>query len=127
MDIQISGHHIELTDAIRHYVEEKLTRLTRHFEWVDHVEAMLKIEGSQQYAEFVTHVRRAPHIVVHATGKDMYAAVDMAADKLERRLRRQKEKRLEKRQRTKTSRSVGPEVAEDSTPQPDEGDEQATP
>jgi len=112
VEILISGHRLVVTDAIRGYTEEKLSRLCRHFELLDRIEAMLKIDGPQQCAEFVTHVRRGADIVVRGRGKDMYAAVDSAIDKLERRLRREKEKRVEKRSRPNTLRSTERQMGE---------------
>ena len=70
MQINISGLHLEVTDALRSYVEEKFERLSRHFDRIISVQVFLQVE-------------------------DMYAAIDLLVDKLDRQLIKHKEKQLD--------------------------------
>ncbi|MDX9707716.1 MAG: ribosome-associated translation inhibitor RaiA, partial [Azospira sp.] len=57
MNLQISGHHLEVTPAIREYVTSKLERVTRHFDHVIDVNVILTVEKLKQKAEVTVHVR----------------------------------------------------------------------
>jgi len=91
MQLTLTGHHIEVTPALRGYVEKKLDRVLRHFEQVIDVHCVLTVEKLEHKAEATLGVSGA---VIHADAKDgdMYASIDALADKLERRLRKYKEK-----------------------------------
>ncbi|RRJ83718.1 ribosome hibernation-promoting factor, HPF/YfiA family [Aestuariirhabdus litorea] len=93
MQINISGHHVDVTEALREYVATKVDRLERHFDTITSVNVTLSIEKEGQKAEANLHVRGAD---IHATSvhQDMYAAIDMLADKLDRQLMKHKEKSL---------------------------------
>ncbi|MCL6415226.1 ribosome-associated translation inhibitor RaiA [Aestuariirhabdus sp. Z084] len=93
MQINISGHHVDVTEALREYVATKVDRLERHFDTITSVNVTLSIEKEGQKAEANLHVRGAD---IHATAvhDDMYAAIDMLADKLDRQLMKHKEKNL---------------------------------
>ncbi|MEW5786525.1 MAG: ribosome-associated translation inhibitor RaiA [Pseudomonadota bacterium] len=91
MNLTITGHHLEITPAIRGYVEEKMTRITRHFDQVIDVAVILAVEKLKHKAEVNLHVR-GKDIFVEATDADMYAAIDALADKLDRQVVKHKEK-----------------------------------
>ncbi|WP_426416084.1 ribosome hibernation-promoting factor, HPF/YfiA family [Aestuariirhabdus sp. LZHN29] len=93
MQINISGHHVDVTEALREYVATKVDRLERHFDSITSVNVTLSIEKEGQKAEANLHVRGAD---IHATAvhEDMYAAIDMLSDKLDRQLMKHKEKNL---------------------------------
>ncbi len=91
MQITISGHHVEVTDPLREYVLSKLERLERHFEQITNVDVTLIVEKLVQKAEANVHVSGAD-IFANAESEDMYAAIDMLADKLDRQLIKHKEK-----------------------------------
>lgn len=91
MNLTITGHHLEITPAIRAYVEEKLKRVTRHFDHVIDVNVIFTVEKLQQKVEANLHVR-GKDIYAEAVDADMYAAIDALADKLDRMVLKHKEK-----------------------------------
>lgn len=91
MQINLSGHHVELTPALRSYVESKLKRLERHFDHVTKAHVVLTVERIQQKAEATVRVSGG-NLHAVATDGDMYAAIDALADKLDRQVKRHKEK-----------------------------------
>ncbi len=97
MQVNISGHHLEITDALRDYVTEKFSRLERHFDRIISVQVILQVEKLKQKIEASLHV--AGHdVVANAEHEDMYAAIDSVIDKLDRQLIKHKEKQLERQQ-----------------------------
>jgi putative sigma-54 modulation protein len=87
----ISGKHIEITEAIRRYAEEKTSKLPRYYNSINRVEVI--IDGSQNGNPSVEIIARAEHskvFVVTETGEDAYKCIDVAIHKLERQLRRKK-------------------------------------
>lgn len=91
MNLTITGHHLEITPAIRAYVEDKLKRVTRHFDNVIDVGVILSVEKLRHKAEVNLHAR-GKDIYVEAIEEDMYAAIDVLADKLDRQVVKHKEK-----------------------------------
>lgn len=91
MNLNITGHHLELTPAIREYVETKLDRVIRHFDHVTSVSVILSVEKLRQKAEVTLHVR-GKDIFVEAESEDMYATIDNLIDKLDRQVLKHKEK-----------------------------------
>jgi putative sigma-54 modulation protein len=91
MQINISGHHIELTAALKEYAEEKIKRLEHHFDQITHSDITLTVEKLVQKAECTIHVSGSD---LHASAEDenMYAAIDSMSDKLDRQLLKHKEK-----------------------------------
>ncbi|MDB5796179.1 MAG: yhbN [Paucimonas sp.] len=96
MNLLITGHHLDLTPALRQYVEEKVTRLTRHFDQVIEIEVILAIEGTadkdrRQRAEINLRVKGD---VLHAESEaqGLYAAIDTVVEKLDRQIARHKGK-----------------------------------
>jgi len=102
MRIETHGHQIEITPALRDYVETKLERLNRHFERPGEVRVQLGIEKHDHRAEAnVTIAGKALH--ADATGVDMYAAIDILADKLDRLLLKHKQKTTDVHRRAEPS------------------------
>jgi putative sigma-54 modulation protein len=91
MQLSVTGHHVEITASMRGYVEKKLDRIVRHFDQVIDMHFVLTVEKLSHKAEATLRVR-GESIHCLATEGDMYAAIDALADKLERRLRKHKEK-----------------------------------
>lgn len=91
MQVNISGHHVEVTEPLREYVLSKLDRLQRHFDQITNTEVTLIVEKLVQKAEATVHVTGAD-IFANAESEDMYAAIDLLADKLDRQLIKHKEK-----------------------------------
>jgi len=91
MRVQVSGHHVEVTEPLREYVLNKLNRLERHSDQIAHIEVTLIVEKLVQKAEASIHVSGAD-LFANAESHDMYAAIDLLADKLDRQVIRHKEK-----------------------------------
>lgn len=91
MNLTITGHHLDVTPAIRGYVEDKMSRITRHFDQVIDVSVILAVEKLKHKAEVNLHVR-GKDIYVESIDDDMYAAIDSLADKLDRQVLKHKEK-----------------------------------
>ena len=97
MQINISGHHVDVTPALRDYVNTKLERLNRHFDQITNTHVVLTVEKSRQRADATLHVSGAD-LAASAESEDMYAAIDFLADKLDRQLIKHKEKVRGKKQ-----------------------------
>ncbi|MDR0378787.1 MAG: ribosome-associated translation inhibitor RaiA [Candidatus Accumulibacter sp.] len=91
MNLQISGHHLEVTPALREYVTGKLDRVTRHFDHVIDVNAILSVDKLEQKAE-VTMRLPGKDVFVESSGSDLYAAIDDLVDKLDRQVQKYKQK-----------------------------------
>lgn len=91
MQLSVTGHHVEVTAALRSYVEKKLDRIVRHFDHVIDTHCVLTVEKLLHKAEATVRVRGESLHALASEG-DMYAAIDALADKLERRVRKHKEK-----------------------------------
>lgn len=91
MQINITGHHIDITNALRDFVQEKFSRLERHFDNMTSVHVILNVEKDRKNAEATIHVSQG-NIFADARDEDMYAAIDALVDKLDRQLKKHKEK-----------------------------------
>ena len=91
MNLQISGHHLEITPALREYVTGKLERVTRHFDHVIDVNVILSVEKLKQKAEVTVHLA-GKDVYVESIDEDLYAAIDVLADKLDRQVQKYKQK-----------------------------------
>ena len=91
MQITVTGHRMEVTAALRSYAEDKLRRLERHFDHVTNMHVVLSVEKQRQRAEGELHVNRA-NLFADAEHEDMYAAIDLLADKLDTQIRKHKDK-----------------------------------
>ena len=91
MNLNITGHHLEITPAIRDYVRAKLERVTRHFDHVIDVNVILTVEKLVQKIEANIHVS-GKDIFAESSDNDMYAAIDALGDKLDRLVLKHKEK-----------------------------------
>ncbi len=91
MRIDISGHQIEVTKALRDYTEEKLGKLSRHFDQALDTRVILSVDKLAHRAEATLHAP-GKTLFADAQASDMYAAIDALADKLDRLVLKQKEK-----------------------------------
>ena len=91
MQINVTGHHVDVTPALRKYVTDKMQRISRHFDHVISTKVNLTIERRNHEAEATVHAPGRSLFANH-TAEDMYAAIDGLVDKLDRRVRRYKEK-----------------------------------
>jgi len=97
MQATISGHHVEITDALREVINSKLAKLERHFDQISSINVILNVEKQRQMAEATIHIAGAD-LVANASHDDMYAAIDLLTDKLDRQLIKHKEKALARQQ-----------------------------
>ena len=94
MQIETHGQQIEVTPALRDYVETRLARLARHFEHPCQIRVQLGLDKPEHKAVATVNLSgRTLH--TDARGQDMYAAIDLLADKLDRLLMKQKEKMVD--------------------------------
>lgn len=91
MNLNINGHHLEVTPAIRNYVIEKLDRVKRHFDHVIDATVTISVVKLVQRADVTLHVR-GKDIHAEASHENLYAAIDALADKLDRQVLRHKDK-----------------------------------
>ena len=96
MSLTISGHHLEVTPALRNYVTSKLDRIMRHYDQVVDIKVLLSVEKQKekerrQRAECNIHVKGSD-MFAESTHEDLYAAVDALVDKLDRLVVRHKDR-----------------------------------
>lgn len=91
MQLNVTGHHIDVTTALKGYVEKKLDRIVRHSDHVIDVHCILTVEKLRHKAE-ATVLLSGGTVYADAVDGDMYAAIDALADKLDRRVKKHKEK-----------------------------------
>jgi putative sigma-54 modulation protein len=96
MNLSVSGHHLEVTPAIRSYVRSKIGRVTRHFDHVIDAHVILTADKLRQKAEVTLHVR-GKDLHCESEQADLYAAIDLLADKLDRQVLKYKDKLYDKR------------------------------
>ncbi len=91
MQLSVTGHHIEITDSLRSYVGTKLAKIERHFDHMTDIHCVLTVEKLQHKAEATIHVGGG---TIHAeqVEQNMYAAIDILVDKLDRQVKKHKEK-----------------------------------
>lgn len=91
MQINITGHRLEVTTSLRTFTEEKFDKLERHFDHITKINVIFDVEKLRQIAEATVYVAGAE---LHASSEseDMYAAIDALIDKLDRQLIKHKEK-----------------------------------
>ena len=91
MQLTISGHHLDVSEPIRDYVTNKLSRLTRHHDRITNTHVILSIDKNNQKAEATLHISGAD-LFANSESEDLYAAIDQLTDKLDRQLIKHKEK-----------------------------------
>lgn len=93
MQITISGHHVDVTNALHDYAQDKLGRLERHFDHITSMQVILSVNKLVQKAEATLRTAGA-ELFANAEHEDLYAAIDMLTDKLDRQIIKHKEKQL---------------------------------
>ncbi len=96
MQIQLTGHHIDITESLRQYVLSKFERLERHFGRAHDAHVVLTVEKLSQKAEATIHINKG-NVFADAVNEDMYAAIDSMVDKLDRQMIKHKEKNTDYR------------------------------
>jgi len=91
-NIQITGRHLEVTQAIKDYVHKKFERLERHFDHITQIHVVLSVEKNDQIAEATIKVPHHPDFFAESSDANLYAAIDVLTDKLNRQILKHKEK-----------------------------------
>lgn len=91
MQTDITGHHVDITPALHHYVQNKFVRIERHFDHVTSVHVVLTVAKLEHKAEATLQLNGGK-IFADAVDTDMYAAIDALTDKLDRQIKKHKEK-----------------------------------
>jgi len=91
MQIHFTGHHIEVTDALRDFTRSKLEKLLRHYDKITSISVTFGVEKLQHIAEANMHLA-GKEIHAKSSSEDMYAAIDGLIDKLDRQLLKHKQR-----------------------------------
>ncbi|HIG64859.1 MAG TPA: ribosome-associated translation inhibitor RaiA [Methyloprofundus sp.] len=91
MQVSVTGRHVEVTEAMKQHVEDKIGKLKRHFDHVTDVHVILTVEKLEQKAEATVQISGAK-LFADDVQEDMYAAIDNMVDKLDRQIIKHKEK-----------------------------------
>ena len=98
MQISVSGRHLEITNPLRTYIDEKFNRLERHFDKINSLQVILSPEHNAHKAES-TIMLTGTEVHASAEASDMYAAIDLLTDKLDRQILKHKNKTVSRNQR----------------------------
>jgi putative sigma-54 modulation protein len=107
MRIETYGQQLDVTAALRDYAESKFSRLERHFDQPLEVRVQFRLDGPDHKAEANVNVAGSTAMHADASGQDMYAAIDLLADKLDRLLMKHKEKLVDRHQRGESAARSG--------------------
>jgi len=105
MQLSLTGHHLDITPALRDYVESKVARLERHFDHVTDIHCVLSVEKLRHRAEAKINVSGGT-LFADAVEEDMYAAIDGMVDKLDRQVKKHKEKLTDHHAREADKRDI---------------------
>ncbi len=106
MQLSVTGHHVEVSAPLREYVVNKIEKIERHFDHVSDVHCILTVEKLRHKAE-ATVIVSGGRIYADATEEDMYAAIDGLVDKLDRQVKKHKEKTVDHHARDSDKRQYG--------------------
>lgn len=91
MQINFTGHHVEVTPALRDFATGKFEKLMRHFEKIGSINVIFQVDKLRHIAEATIHVAKN-ELHAHSESEDLYSAIDLLIDKLDRQLKKHKEK-----------------------------------
>ena len=94
---------MELTDAMRSYVEKRISKLSKYYNRISEMEVVVAAEGQSHKVEIIVRADNHQPFVVHHSGSDAYACLDTAVDKIERQLTKFKEKSRNRKRRIGTA------------------------
>lgn len=100
MQLKLTGHHVDITQALRDYVNDKWDRIERHVENATNAHVILTVEKNEQKAEANLHVA-GNDFHADAVNTDLYTAIDMMIDKLDRQIKKHREKQIDKHREEK--------------------------
>lgn len=93
MKINVTGRHIHITEALQLYIENKFKKIEKHFENIIDIHVILTVEKIRMQAEATLKIKKG-NIFANSEKEDMYIAIDELVDKLDRQLKRKKERRM---------------------------------
>ena len=96
MKINVTGRHIHITEALQLYIENKFKKIEKHFENIIDIHVILTVEKIRMEAEATLKINKS-NIFANSEKEDMYMAIDELVDKLDRQLKKQKEKKMSRR------------------------------
>ena len=91
MQLNLSGHHLDITSSIRQHTSDKLTKIKHHFDNIMNVNMTLEVQKDLQKAEATIHVSGAD-LFAKAESNDMYVSIDQLINKLDSQIIKHKEK-----------------------------------
>lgn len=92
MNIEITGRHFHVSDALKDYASQKASKLTRYYGGIQRIQVLMSSDGNDQLVELIVAVNKGQTIIANEKHESMYAAVDLAADKAHRQLKKFKDK-----------------------------------
>lgn len=92
MQVLITGRHVEMTDQVRTYLEDKVQKLTRFYDRIHEIEAVFDHESDQFTCELIVRADQRNTFVAKELGPDTFALIDLCVDKAERQIKKHKEK-----------------------------------
>lgn len=95
MQINVTGHHVDITPALQSYVQSKLERLQKHSDGASVMHVVLTVDSKLEHRADATLQLRGNKLFAYAVAGDMYAAIDALGDKLTRQVTKRKEKRTD--------------------------------
>jgi putative sigma-54 modulation protein len=95
MQLSITGHHLDITQALRSYVTEKLQKLERHYDHITNAHVVLRVDKLRHRAEATIHISGA-EVFAESDCDDLYAAIDKLTDRLDRQILKHKEKLVDR-------------------------------
>ena len=101
MQISVSGHHVQITEAIEHHIRKKLSRLEKHYQPIINSQVILSFDKNVQKAETRIHISGA-EVFAEAESNNLYTSIDKMVKKLDRKMIEMKRKLVTKRHQTTT-------------------------
>ncbi|MBT3462776.1 MAG: ribosome-associated translation inhibitor RaiA [Gammaproteobacteria bacterium] len=101
MQISVSGHHVQITEAIEHHIRKKLSRLEKHYQPIINSQVILSVDKNVQKAETRIHISGA-EVFAEAESNNLYTSIDKMVKKLDRKMIEMKRKLVTKRHQTTT-------------------------
>ena len=101
MQISVSGHHVQITEAIEQYIRKKLRRLEKHYQPIINSQVILTVDKNIQKAETRIHISGA-EVFAEAESNNLYTSIDKMVKKLDRKMIEMKRKLITKRHQTAT-------------------------
>lgn len=111
---KISARHMDVTDAMKAFVEKKIAKLSKYYNRISEIEVIVDKEGLAYKVDLIIKADNRPPFVVHQAGEDLYACVDLAVDKSERQLTRHKEKSRNHKGRTGAAEATVEKIESES-------------